>query len=99
MNENWLNSEKYNELFKVILKLKNVEECKKFFRDMCTISELENMAERFQVAKKIFKKEPYRNISQEIGSSTATVTRVAHWLNHGMGGYKLVIKRLKIKEN
>ena len=54
----------------------------------------EAMAERFQVAKKVKGEESYREISKQTGSSTATITRVAHWLHHGMGGYSLVLKRL-----
>ncbi len=94
MDEKELNNEKFKELFDGILKLKNVKECKQFFRDLCTLSELNAMAERFQVAKKITSEEPYRAISKQTGSSTATITRVAHWLHHGMGGYNVVLKRL-----
>ena len=82
-------------LYEAILKLKNVKECKQFFRDLCTISELTAMTERFAVVKMANKNISYRDISKKIGSSTATVTRVAHWLHHGMGGYKLVLGRLK----
>jgi len=82
-------------LYEAILKLKNVKECKQFFRDLCTISELTAMAERLAVVKMANENIPYRNISKKIGSSTATITRVAHWLHHGMGGYKLVLGRLK----
>jgi TrpR-related protein YerC/YecD len=53
------------------------------------------MAERFLVAKMVKKNISYRTISEKTGSSTATVTRVAHWLNHGMGGYGLVLDRME----
>ncbi len=82
------------ELFKAILSLKTVLECECFFRDLCTFSELKEMTERFQIAKRIAKKESYRQISAKTGASTATVTRVAHWFHHGMGGYKLTLERL-----
>lgn len=82
------------ELYQAILKLKNTDECKKFFRDLCTISEIAAMSERFQVAKMIDQKVPYRTINKKTGSSTATITRIAHWLHHGKGGYKLVLERL-----
>ncbi len=95
MEENLLDAKEYEELFQGILTLKNVRECKQFFRDLCTVSELEDMAERFQVAKRIVKQESYRDINKKTGSSTTTITRVAHWLHHGMGGYGLVLKRLK----
>lgn len=84
-----------NELYNAVLKLKTPEECTKFFRDLCTIAELTAMSERFQVVKMIAAEIPYRNINKKTGSSTATITRVAHWLHHGMGGYKLVLDRIK----
>ena len=95
MEEKWLDTKEYDELFQGILTLKNAGECKRFFRDLCTVSELEDMAERFQVAKRIVGQESYRDISKQTGSSTTTITRVAHWLHHGMGGYGLVLKRLQ----
>lgn len=84
-----------NELFNAILTVKTIKECRAFFRDVCTLSELKAMTERFQVAKMIRKNIPYRQISKKIGSSTATITRVAHWLHHGMGGYGLALDRIK----
>jgi len=83
------------DLYEAILKLKSVDECKKFFRDLCTLSELSSMAERLAVAKMIQREVSYRGISSKTGSSTATITRVAHWLHHGMGGYKIVLGRKK----
>ncbi|MFC1615949.1 YerC/YecD family TrpR-related protein [Patescibacteria group bacterium] len=83
------------ELYEGILELQNVDECKKFFRDLCTISEISALSERFQVAKMIDQKIPYRTINKKTGSSTATITRIAHWIHHGKGGYKLVLERLK----
>lgn len=89
-----INNKALKELYEAILKLKTADECKKFFRDLCTISELNSMSERFQVAKMINDKIPYRKISKTTGSSTATVTRIAHWLHHGKGGYKLILERM-----
>ena len=85
------------DLYEAILKLKTLDECKKFFRDLCTLSELSSMAERLAVAKMIQREVSYRGISTQTGSSTATITRVAHWLHHGMGGYKIVLDRTKTK--
>ncbi len=84
-----------DELYKAILALRTVEECRAFFRDLCTLSEIAEMAERFHVAKLVQKNIPYREISKKTGSSTATVTRVAHWLHHGTGGYRRVLERMK----
>lgn len=88
-----VNNRALEELFETVLTLKNKAECKKFFRDLCTLSELESMAERFAVAKMVNQNIPYREICKKTGSSTATITRVAHWLHHGKGGYKLVLAR------
>lgn len=82
-------------LFKAMLLLKTENECRNFLRDLCTFSELKTMIERFQVAEKVNNQETYRNISEGTGASSATVTRVAHWLHHGMGGYKLILERMK----
>jgi len=90
-----LNSKEMKELFKVIASLETEEEYRKFFRDLCTFAELKAMAERWQVAKQVNQKIPYRNIAEKTGSSTATITRVAHWLQHGMGKYKHVLQRSK----
>ena len=84
-----------DEVYKAILSLKTIDECRAFFRDLCTLSEIGAMAERFQVAKMLNKNISYREISKKTGSSTATITRVAYWLNHGLGGYKLALKRIK----
>ncbi len=93
--EKELNSKEMKELYEAFLKLKTKGECKKFLRDLCTIAELRAMSERLQVVKQLEQKIPYREISKNTGASTATVTRVAHWVHHGMGGYKLVLDRMK----
>lgn len=95
MAERVLSSREMKELFEAILKLETADECKKLFRDLCTLSELEAMSERFQVAKRVFAGETYREINKKTGCSTATITRVAHWLHHGMGGYELVLQRMQ----
>lgn len=89
-----LDTDQLNLLYKGILKLKTAKECQIFFRDLCTIGELQEMSERFQVVKMIDAKIPYREIADKTGVSTATITRIAHWLNHGEGGYRLILDRL-----
>lgn len=89
-----LKNKEMKELFKAIMALESEDECKKFMRDLCTFPELKALSERWQVAKQVNKNVPYRSIAEQTGSSTATITRVAHWLHHGMGGYKLVLDRL-----
>lgn len=91
--EKALETKEMAELSRAILLLKTPAECKKFLRDLCTLAELKAMSERWQVAKQVKKGVPYRTISKNTGSSTATITRVAHWLHHGMGGYKLALQR------
>lgn len=95
MHEKEIDNSLMKELFSAVLQLKSVEECKCFFRDLCTLTELEAMAERLQVAKMVYQEEPYRTISKKTGASTATVTRVAYWLHNGPGGYKMVLDRMK----
>lgn len=82
------------ELYKAILKLKTINECKKFFRDLCTLEEIAEMSKRWQAARLLKQKKPYREVADKTGLSTTTVARVAHWLNYGMGGYQLMLKRL-----
>jgi len=95
MKEDDLLSKEMKDLFRAVLKLDSPKECEKFFRDLCTLSELSAMKERWQVVQKVDKKIPYRKINEDTGVSTATITRVAHWLNHGMGGYRLLLDKLK----
>ncbi len=93
--EKLLTSKQANELFEAILSLETLTECRAFMRDLCTLSEIQAMTERFQVVKMVNKNIPYREISEKTGASTTTVTRVAHWLHHGSGGYGRVLERIK----
>jgi TrpR-related protein YerC/YecD len=83
-----------DDLFRAMLTLETVEDCERFFRDLCTLSELRALTERWQVVRKLQEGMPYRAISEETGVSTATITRVAHWLQQGEGGYRLALDRL-----
>jgi TrpR-related protein YerC/YecD len=83
-----------SELFDAILRLETRQEAEAFFRDLCTLSELEAMAHRWEVARLLEKGLPYLEIAERTGASTTTVTRVAHWLRHGEGGYRLALDRL-----
>jgi len=93
--EKELNTKQTKELFEVISKLQTPKEVKKFLRDLCTLKELTAMSERWQDAKLVDDGVPYRKIAEKNNSSTATVTRVAHWLNHGNGGYRMMLDRMK----
>jgi TrpR-related protein YerC/YecD len=83
------------ELFEALRSLKSRQELEAFLRDLCTLGELEAMAHRWQVARLVDQGLPYTEIAEKTGASTATVTRVAHWLNHGEGGYRTAIDRAK----
>jgi TrpR-related protein YerC/YecD len=81
-------------LFTAVLSLEDTAEAARFFRDLCTLRELEEMAQRWRVVRLLERGLPYREISGETGCSTATVTRIAQWLRHGEGGYRMVLDRL-----
>jgi TrpR-related protein YerC/YecD len=81
------------ELFQTVSTLETRAELEAFFRDLCTLAELEAMAHRWQVARLLEKGLPYLEIAERTGASTTTVTRVAHWLRHGEGGYRLALDR------
>ena len=82
-------------LFEAILRLKNTDECYNFFEDLCTITELRDMCQRLDTAFLIDEGESYQKISEQIGVSTATISRVSRCLNYGAGGYRSVIDRMK----
>jgi TrpR-related protein YerC/YecD len=87
------------ELFEAVTRLRDSEEFAGFFRDLCTRSELEAMAERWEVARLVDRGLSYREISRITGASTTTVTRIAHWLKHGEGGYRLLLDRIRGSQN
>ena len=83
------------ELSEAIASLRSPDEVGRFLRDLCTLSELEAMAHRWQVANLLEEGLPYLEISRRTHASTTTVTRVAHWLRYGENGYRIVLDRLK----
>lgn len=87
------------ELFEAILSLETEKEAERFFRDLCTLAELEAMTHRWHAARLVDEGLPYHEVSRKTGASTTTVTRVAHWLRHGEGGYRLLIERLKARSS
>lgn len=89
---------KIKDLIGAILLLKNQREAKSFLRDLLTESELTEFGNRWKAAKMLEKKIPYTEIIKETGLSSTTVARVSDWLNGGMGGYKLILKRIKNKD-
>jgi len=82
-----------DDLLDAILSLRTRDEAARFLRDLCTLAELETLAHRWQVAQLVDQGLPYHEVARRTGASTATVTRVAHWLRHGEGGYRLALER------
>jgi TrpR-related protein YerC/YecD len=81
-------------LLDAILRLDTAEEAERFFRDLCTLKELHDMAQRWAVARLLDAGLHYAEISRTTGASTATITRIASWLNHGEGGYRAMLDKL-----
>ena len=94
-----LNTPSIDRLFAAILQLQNVEECHKFFEDICTIKEVQDMAQRLDAAILLDEGAGYQTISEQVGISTATISRVSRCLNYGSGGYRMTIDRLKEEES
>ncbi len=82
------------ELFDAVLEIKTPQEAAKFFRDLLTMAEIKEFANRWQMVKLVVKGIPYDAIAKKLKTSSATVTRVAYWLNHGFGGYKAIADRM-----
>jgi TrpR-related protein YerC/YecD len=82
-----------DELADALLSLRTPEECRRFLRDLCTLGELEALTHRWQIARLLEGGSSYLEISERVRTSTATVTRVAHWLHHGAGGYGIALAR------
>lgn len=81
-------------MYKAILSLNTVEECMRFFDDLCTVTELMAMEQRFQVAACLNDGMIYNDILAETGASSATISRVNRSLQYGSGGYSIVFDRI-----
>ena len=86
------------EMYKAILTLRDVDECMRFFDDLCTVSELMAMEQRYNVAVCLDKGMIYNDILAETGASSATISRVNRSLQYGSGGYAVVFERMKEEE-
>lgn len=86
-------------LFAAILTLKSVEECRAFFRDLCTPAELQALADRWAVVGLLQQGTPYREIHRQTGVSVTTIGRVARYLTNGNGGYSIAADRLHQQRN
>lgn len=83
-----------DELIGALLRLDDPDEAASFLRDLCTLGELRDLAQRWSVVRRLDSGEHYAQISRETGASTATITRIATWLNHGEDGYRTALARL-----
>ncbi|NCB06255.1 MAG: TrpR-like protein, YerC/YecD [Clostridia bacterium] len=84
-----------DKLFEALIKLESVEECYALFEDLCTVSELLAMKQRFWVARLLQNGSIYSDIVEQTGASTATISRVNRCLNYGAGGYKNALSKLE----
>ena len=85
------------DLADAIVSLRGRDEVQRFLRDLCTLPELEALAHRWQTVKLLEEGVPYLGIAERVPTSTATVTRVAQWLRHGTGGYRIALERAHAK--
>ncbi len=90
-----LRSALVDQLFDVVLSLEDREECYRFFEDVCTVNEIQDMAQRFEVAQLLEQGKNYQQIAAQVGVSTATISRVSRCLNYGNGGYEEAIAKRK----
>ena len=88
-------SEAMDRLFQSFLKLESVDECYAYFEDLCTIKELNDMAQRLEVATLLRQGLSYQKITEQVDVSTATIGRVSKCLNYGTGGYNATLKKLE----
>jgi TrpR-related protein YerC/YecD len=92
MTEDW-RTPNIESLFEAILRLEDRDEAARFFRDLCTLGELHDMGQRWAVVRMLDQGLHYAEISRLTGASTATITRIASWLNHGEGGYRAMLEK------
>jgi TrpR-related protein YerC/YecD len=84
-----------DDLADAVLTLRDRDEARRFLRDLCTLPELEALTHRWQTVRLLEQGVPYVEIAERVPTSTATVTRVAQWLKHGTGGYRIALDRAR----
>ena len=90
-----MNDKCIDTLFRAVLTLQNIDECRRFFNDLCTITELKSISQRMEVALMLKEGCVYTDIAEKTGASTATISRVNRCINYGSDGYNLVIDRME----
>lgn len=86
-------------LFQAIAAIQSPEQCRAFLEDLCTIKELQDMAQRFDTAILLSEGKNYQEIAAQVGISTATISRVSRCLNYGSGGYRMAIENMAEAQN
>ncbi len=89
----FFSDKRFEKFFNAVVGLKTKQDCQKFFEDVCTIKEIEDMAQRLEVAELLSNGSNYQEVVKSTGASTATISRVNKCLNYGAGGYKLVLNK------
>lgn len=89
-----VNSKEAKELYEAILSLKDIDECRRFLRDLLTEPEIKEFSNRWQVVKMLDKKIPYEKITKKTGMSSTTIARIQKWLNGKIGGYRLMLDKM-----
>ncbi|HEY9581976.1 MAG TPA: YerC/YecD family TrpR-related protein [Savagea sp.] len=95
MQINKIKGRQTDQLFEAILSLKNLDDCYQFFDDLCTISEVQSLAQRLDVAFMLQDQKTYDSIQKETGASTATISRVRRCVDYGSGGYEKVLQNIR----
>jgi TrpR-related protein YerC/YecD len=94
--EDWRNPDA-DALFDALLDLEDRDEAAAFLRDLCTLGELRDLAQRWTVVRLLADGLHYSEISRRTGASTATITRIASWLHHGDGGYARALEKARLR--
>ncbi|MFZ3591183.1 YerC/YecD family TrpR-related protein [Bacillus sp. DJP31] len=89
-----LRGKELDQLFKAVLSLNDLEECYRFFDDLCTVNEIQSLSQRLEVARMLRDGLTYHKIEAETGASTATISRVKRCLNYGNDAYQMALERL-----
>ena len=90
-----LRGKELDQLFKSVLALQDLEECYRFFDDLCTVNEIQSLAQRLEVARLLREGKTYHKIEGDTGASTATISRVKRCLNYGNDAYEMALERIK----
>jgi len=94
-----IRKEQMDLLVKALLSLESEEECRQLLSDLCTIREMQDLAQRIEVARLLKSQMTYNDIAQATGASTATISRVNRCLLYGAGGYGMILGRLEEKND